>query len=70
MDFGALLAEYGLPGAAIFALGWFCVRLMAENKALYDVLIDRKEDDLRASIRREEDVQALLRAILEAVRAR
>lgn len=44
----------GGPGALIIiALLWFCVRLLKKVDDLTALLMDRKDDDLRASVERE-----------------
>jgi hypothetical protein len=58
----------GGPGALIIVgLSWFAVRLMKRNDALTDLLMGRKDDDLRASVEREITTRNTLERIAAAI---
>lgn len=58
----------GGPGALmILALLWFCLRLLKRNDDLTALLMDRKDDDLRASVEREISTRNALERVASAI---
>lgn len=53
----------GAPAIMVIGLAWACWRLWNRNEELIALLMDRKDDEIRASERREIAVQTSIEAV-------
>ena len=70
MDIPDFLQGYGDAGV-LLAVGAYLYRQMAEERrALLQIVLDRKDEEIRLAAERESDIRASLQAILDIVRDR
>lgn len=68
MDFGKLLAEYGLPGIIIFALGCVVVVLYKENRGLIKQLFDVQEKRRQEALEVQKELNQTLQTFSQSTK--
>lgn len=66
MDYGAILAQYGLPGMIIFVLASVVVFLYKDNKGLIKQLFDVQEQRRQESLETAKELNGTMQAFSQS----